>query len=257
MNGGGGENSMQTAMMDNMFKLQAAKEQQRMNMIGQTTPYGSLDWTADPNAPSGYRASQSFSPEIKRLLDSNIQMSQGMSDVGNRQLGVVADTLAKPLDLGWDATASHIADLNRKSLDPIWSQRENDFQQQMANKGLVPGSAAYAAASREFGNQRDTSYNDMLLRAYDTAVKTQLQQRSQPLNELSAMRSGSQIAQPVQSLGLTQTPQTSVQPTDYAGIVAREQQAKQQSQNAMLGGLFGLGGDLLGAGLSFLKPKIG
>ena len=80
------------------------------------------------------------------------------------------------------------------------------------------------------------------------ALAQALQQRQLPLNEITALMSGGQVNQPT----FGSTPQTSVANTDVAGIT---QQAydnslipwKQDvaSKNAMMGGLFGLGGAFL------------
>lgn len=76
--------------------------------------------------------------------------------------------------------------------------------------------------------------------------------RNQPLNEIAALLSGSQVAQP----NFINTPQTQVAGTDYQGAVYNsynaQMQAHQQkvaSQNAMMGGLFGLAGTLGGSWL--------
>jgi hypothetical protein len=78
-----------------------------------------------------------------------------------------------------------------------------------------------------------------------------LTERNQPINEISALLSGSQVSQP----NFTNTPQPGVAPTDVIG--AQQQSLNQQNvgynaqvaQNqAMTNGLFGLGSAALGAG---------
>lgn len=71
--------------------------------------------------------------------------------------------------------------------------------------------------------------------------------RNQPLNEISALLSGSQIANP--NNAALPTPQAQVAGVDYAGLVNNNYNQKVASSNAMLGGLFGLAGNAGGAAI--------
>lgn len=248
MVGGGSNNGnpMMDSMMQGMFNRQAARDQQRMNMVSQSTPYGSLDYSMDPNSPSGYRATQSFSPEIQKLLNSNISTSQGASDAANALLGNVSGAMAKPLDLSWGATEANIDALNKNTLDPQWTQAQNDFEQQMANQGLNPGSVAYQNANRNFMDAKNRAYNNMYLQGHQIATNDITNQYNSPFNALASLRGASQIAQPVQSMGLTSTPQESIQPVDYMGAQNSYRQNQMADRQATMGGMFGLGGTLLG-----------
>lgn len=232
------------SMMQGMFNRQAASDQQRMNMISQSTPYGSLNYSSDPSAPGGYRATQTFSPEVQALLDSNIGNSQGISDMASRLISGLGDRYSTPLDLTNSGVESRLNSIARNQMDPIWNQRDEQFRQRMANQGLMPGSEAYRNAERNFGDERSRAYNDMILRGRGQAVSELLQERNQPLNELAALRSGSQIAQPVGSFGFTQTPQASIAPVDYMGASNRAYQQQMGDRQAAMGGMFGLGGAL-------------
>jgi hypothetical protein len=53
-----------------------------------------------------------------------------------------------------------------------------------------------------------------------------LAERNQPLNEISALMSGSQVAQPT----FTNTPQTQVAGVDYGGMVNNNYQGQVQQQ---------------------------
>lgn len=247
MNGAKAPDPFQTAMTQSMFNTQAAKQQQALNMTSQNTPYGALTYTADPNSPSGYTANQTYTPEVQALLRGNIGNSQAASDTAGSLLRNGQGVLSNPVDTSWNGTASRIADINKSFLDPIWSQRQNDFDQTMANRGLVPGSQAYTNAARDFGMQRDNSYNNMGLGAYTAGVNANLQQQASALNAMNALRNGSMIAQPVsQGTNFTTTPQESIQPVNYSQLVNQNYQNQQAQNNATMGGLFGLGGTVLG-----------
>jgi hypothetical protein len=247
----------QSAQQQAQLNSQAAQEQQRMNMTSQSTPYGSLTYAADASSPSGYRATQSYSQPIQDLLNSNIGVSQGASNTAQNLLQNQGGALGQGVDLSYGANASRIADLERQTLDPMWQRNQNAFDQSMANRGVMPGSAAYDNSYRDFNTSRNDAYNNMFLNAYNTANNAAAQQYNTNLNGLNALQSGGQIAAPVSSMGLTSTPQESIQSPDYSGTLSntfksmndmQQQQYQNQLQqnNATLGGLFGLGGAIAG-----------
>ncbi|MBO9580331.1 MAG: tail fiber domain-containing protein [Sphingobium sp.] len=69
--------------------------------------------------------------------------------------------------------------------------------------------------------------------------------RNQPLNEITALLSGSQIANP--GTASSPTPQSAVGGVDYSGLVQSNYQNQLARSQAGLGGLFGLAGSLGGA----------
>ena len=249
MNGGSKPNPLSDSMIQSFFDRQAASDQQRMNMFGQSTPYGSLDYQADPNSPSGYRAVQKFTPEIQALLDSNIGNSRGISDLARKLIGSLGDRYSQPFSLNYGDIESKINSLARNTVDPLWSQREEQFNQRLANMGLNPGSEAYKNQARNFGDERGRAYNDLFLRGHEQAVNDILRERNQPLNELASLMGGTQINAPVSSFGFTQTPQSQIRPVDYMGASRQSYQDSRADRDAMLGGLFGLGGAIGSAGL--------
>jgi hypothetical protein len=145
---------------------------------------------------------------------------------------------------------------------PLADQQYQRLQTQMANQGLSdPNSQAYRAGMDEFYRGQ----NDFGLAAQqqalgqmgqmygleassrDRLINEMVMERSQPLNELSAMLSGSQVQGPQ----FVNTPQTQVAPADIMGATYGSYNgqmnafnAQQQASSANRQGLFGL----LGAG---------
>lgn len=245
----------QTSMGQLGMNQAAASMQQKMNMVNQRTPYGSLKYVADPNSPGGYTATQEFTPEVQALLDANIGNARGAAGAYGDLLNNARSAMTTPLDLSYGANADRIAQIGKRTIDPQWEQRQQQFDATMANRGLMPGSEGYAAASKDFGDQRSRAYDSMFLDAYDKANNAAIQQYNSPFNALAALRGGSQIAQPVQSMGLTTTPQESIQSPDMMGAAYKSAGMRQSQNNAFMGGLFGLGGNLLGAGMKML-PRL-
>jgi len=245
MNSPSAPDPIMSSMIQAQLYKDAAREQQKMNMVSQTTPYGSLDYESDPSSPSQYRARQQVSPEIKKVLDANIGLSGDVTDVSRNLVSNARDRMATPLDLSYDTNAMRIADLQRKTLDPMWQQRQNQFDQTMADRGLVPGSQAYTNAARDFGMQRDNAYNNMFLSSWDKANQNAITEYQMPFNSLASLKGGTQITN-APELGLTQTPQETIQAPDYMGMQQSNFSTKASMHNAMLGGLFGLGGKAMG-----------
>src|SRR3546814_8588914 len=91
-------------------------------------------------------------------------------------------------------------------------------------------------------NANTDQLNQLALTGRGQAFNEAMTTRNQPLNEISSLLSGSQIANPGQmSSG---TPQASVAGVDYTGLVNQQYQAQLAKSQAGLGGLFGLAGEV-------------
>lgn len=82
-----------------------------------------------------------------------------------------------------------------------------------------------------FNNQAQTNN-------WNQGIQDQLIQRNQPINETTALMSGSQVSQP----NYQATPQTGIANTDIAGLYQNQYAAQAAQQNALLGGLASIGG---------------
>jgi hypothetical protein len=236
-----------TAAAQGQSNRETALYQQRLNMVNQNTPYGHLRYSSVMGADGTpqFTADTTLSPELQHLGDTTLQNAQGQSDLANQLLRNARNKLAQPLDLSYGANEARLNELNRHTLDPMWQDRTNQFEQQQYNRGVRPGSAAYDAANRDFTGSRDTAYNNMYLQGHDTATRDAQAEYYSPLNALSALRSGSQVSQP--GIGQIQTPQTGVQGTNIAGLIEQNYAQQQAQSAATMGGLFGLGGSAIGA----------
>jgi len=237
MNSPQAPNPMTAMLMANAMSNQQAQANQQAadatrkgNMIDQSTPYGSLTYTADPNAPGGYSANQSLSAPLQNILNSNENLAQGASNAANSflnnnaanmtaqspqyhaqdlnlqnvnpnlQLNNVSGDLSlqnlnpnlqlqnnnSQLDLSYNANAQRLADLNKSTLDPYWNQQQNNFDQEMANRGVVPGSVQYDNAYRDFNTAKSNAYNQADLNAYNTVAgnaATQFNANNNVLNQ--------------------------------------------------------------------------
>ena len=241
-----------------------ATAQQSMNMVNQVGPDGSLTYskTGDttlinslngmPYTVPQYTATTTLSDAQQKLYDIGNQTETNIATIGRDQSAKVGELLSKPVTIGNEATEARLFDLGSKRLDPAFARNEEALRTRLVNQGIRPGTAAFDAEMTNFNQGKNDAYNQLLLSGRGQAIQEQLTERNQPLNEISALMSGSQVSQP----NFINTPNTQVAGTDYMGAVNKAYDAQYgayQNQvnqnNAMMGGLFGLAGTLGGAGI--------
>lgn len=231
--------------------IETAREQARLAMTGQETPFGSVQYVRDPSSPSGFRSITELTPEQQALLQQSQDLQAQFGSVQGQQMGMFGDQLGRveqvmqtPFDLG-ASRAQEITDIQQTFLDPEWQQRRDALETQLLNRGIRPGSEAYNREVERLEDERSRAYNRMFLDAYTTANNAALQERNLPFSDLAAVRGAQPTAQP----GMPQfgsTPQPGVAPTDIAGPVYQSYQGQLSAHNNMMGGLFGLGSAALG-----------
>lgn len=183
--------------------LEATRAATEANRINQYTPYGSLEYSRDPNAAtpdSGWSQTLNLSPVGQQLLDYDNASKIGLGEQTNQALKRVNWSLEQPFDYGSvqdTQDAAYKAYTDR--LDPQWDAAGKAKANELANQGIPVGSEAYDNAMRSFNQGKNDAYSQANLGAINTAPQTyQLAQalRSQPLNELNALRTGAQVQNP-------------------------------------------------------------
>lgn len=230
----------ETAAAQTASNVETAIAQYELAGTNQVTPYGSLTYAQTGTSESGtptYTATQTLSPDQQRLLDIGERTATTLGRTAEQQAGAVQETLAEPIDLSNSATEAYLFDLGEAQLDPYFDEEQAQLETQLANQGIMPGSDAYNDAMQQFNDAMNDQYNELLLTGHQTATQDILTERNQPLNELNALMTGSQVTQP----SYVSTPQPGVESTDVAGITQAAYQAEQDQYEAVLGGLFGLG----------------
>jgi hypothetical protein len=216
------------------------------------------DFMSTPDPDSGWTATQTLSPEQQQLLDYQNQTSLGLGQLSQKGLGYVSEMLDNPFDTsalpstGFNPSQTY-QDAYMQRLAPQLQQGREQLQQQLANKGIDIGSTAYDRAMQAQA-QRE---NDLLLgattqgfgvgqQARQTALQEQAYLRNEPLNTLSAVRTGSQVTGP-QFVNSAQ--QATAAGPDLLGAAQMTNNAQmgaynaqQAGQNSMTQGLMGLAG---------------
>ena len=255
----------------------AAKEQGAAN-IGTATVQGVIN---NPNVISPYGTqtvdwkgytptiTQEFSPSQQALFEKG-NITQGLlADLAQQGAHSAQGVLGTPVDytgapelpgnldeVRANATA---AMMNRPSQDYARSQADLNANLQAA--GLKPGSKGYddqmallqrsltdaQMQAQVFGGQEASRQQQLAQQARNQWLQEYQTKRQTPLNEITALMSGSQVQNPFAMPGYAQNAAVSP-PPDYAAVNQLgqyntdiyNQQAAQQGQ--LTSGLFGLGG---------------
>lgn len=262
-----------TAKAQTNLNVDSAVATQMVNQTDQVNPEGSL--TYSPNGTRSYTgangkvynipqytATQTLSPALQAIYDKNLSTEGSEADIANSEVGRIGQTLASPMPT-FDGSNHAVQDQLFSEYSPYQSHIQqvadeaNDSK--LANSGATPGSEAYNNAMRLQGTTDQDAWNSLLTSGQSQAYNelqgnfaTAMTAREAPINELTALISGSQVAAP--SIGtFGQTPSATIAPANYEQDVQNSFQdqmagynAQLQQSNAMMGGIFGVGSALAG-----------
>lgn len=251
---------MITAMMQSNLNYDTAQQQQMMNQTNQVTPDGSLTYSQTGSRTyvdafgrtreiPTYTATTELSDVNQGIYDASKQAQTNMANTASSLSANAQQALSDPMKLGNEATEARLYELGSKRLDPQFAQQEEAMRARLANAGIQAGSDAWNREMASFNYGRNDAYNNLLLSGRQLANQEMMAERNQPLNELNALLTGSQVSSP----NFINTPQTSMAGVDYAGLVNQQYQAEQQAYGSMMGGLFGLGGTAASAAFGYKK----
>jgi len=240
-----------------------------------------------------YGPEDNFSADRQRVEES---LMARMNPQLERERASVEQRLAdQGIRYGSQAYTSAMDDYNRQSNDARYGaisqagqeqQRmnamagslaafQNEAQGQAYNQALGRGTFENAAQGQRFGqNATQASFGNAGLAqqlaqaqsgfnagqvARNSALQEIYSQRNQPLNEIAALLSGSQVSQP----NFINTPGSQIATTDIGGLINQNFQNQMgvynaQNQNAQgtLGGLLGLGGKLGAAAITASDRRV-
>lgn len=240
-------NPAETAAAQSAANKATAVAQYGLNATNQQTPTGSLSYRQIGTWSDGtprFEATTALNPAEQQIFNTTEGTKQNLADIGQSQSARIGTLLNTPFDLS-KATNDKVLGFQHEFLDPQWDRQQQSLEAQNIAKGIRPGSEQYTLANRDFSDQRQRAYDQAYLDTYKTATGNALTERNQPINEITALMSGSQVSNPA----FQNTPSPGIAPTDYIG--ATQQSLNQQNlgwqaqvaqQQALMSGLFGLGG---------------
>lgn len=225
------------------------------NKTNVNTPNGSL--TYSPGANGTWNADVQLSPAQQQLQNQTDKTSLGLAGLQDQATGRVGQSLNTP----WDSSGYAKAPVNAGTtgqdaimarLQPQQDRDQASLNNRLANQGIMPGSEAYNNEQDTFNRSKNDAYSQAALQginldtnAHQQGMQEQSFLRSQPLNELNALRTGSQVNGP----NFSQVPST--QGANYLGAAQLAgndalgaSNANAASQNNMYSGLFGVASKL-------------
>jgi hypothetical protein len=236
-----------------------AVSQQLVNMVNQVGPWGSTTYT--PTGSTSFTNSQgqqvsipsftqttTYAPAQQAIVDKTTEAQTNLAGLAASQSKKIGEYLDKPFSFNNQDAADWSYDLASSRIRPQQQQTREALDASLVNRGIRPGSEAYNREMTRLDQSDVDQMNQLALTGRSQAFGEAVQTRNQPINELSAFMSGSQVAGP--NSGFSATPQAQVGGVDYAGLVNSNYQAKIGQQNALMGGLFGLAG----AGVQAFAP---
>lgn len=216
-----------------------------------------VTWTTDPTTGNAVPTiTDSYSPDQQAIFNLNQQVQKGLAQVGVDAVGKIGGILGQ--DINFDQELGTLAQGRQSTIDALMSRYDQDLgkrqegiESTLIARGIPRGSEAWnremdvLQRGRNDALQQATASADA--KALDErrqAITELLAQRQTPLNEISALRSGSQVGQ----LQFQPYTGSTVQPAPIFGAAQAQGQAgtnaynSQVAQNnAMMSGLFSLG----------------
>lgn len=200
----------QSAGAQYRYGTQAASYNAALNNVNRVSPTGSTTFDVtgyDPttHAPQ-YTETQTLSAPQQALLtgQQNLQLNQqgAASNALNRANTAMEQPLPNTGDLqNFGSQAQQAAyKTATASMDPYWSQQQEQMDSQLRNAGSHPGDPAYDNAMKAFQANRSSAYGQAENQAFEQGLNAQGQMlnqssqlRSIPLNEYQALSGGSQV----------------------------------------------------------------
>ena len=214
------------------------------NALGSRTIDYSGNITGDPLVPY-VRDSLTPLGEARQAQEGRIISNLG--DVAESGLGRVSQAMATPFSFASADEAQKAAEgayLDR--LNPIFQRDEDALRTRLATQGLTQGSEAWRNEMDNFGRAKNDALSQAVLKGFEIRPQTIQQEsflRNIPLNELNALRTGSQVSMPqfqgFQGGNIAPTPiaNAAAQQGQYAGDVYNADVGTYNSQMGALGTL--------------------
>lgn len=226
-----------------------------MNNVNQVTPDGTLTYTnagyetiTDPYTGKSYQipkttATQTLSKANQAIYDQTQGTQLNLATLAKDQSGFLNDYMSKPFSYDDNAHTSWANNLYNQINGSNIAANTESMRTQLANQGIKVGSDAYNKAMTGMQTSQQNAQNQFLLDSQSQGFSQAQASRNQPINEITALMSGSQVSQP----NYVNTPTSNIATTDNASIIGNydnslmnQWQQKQAATGSLLGGIGGL-----------------
>lgn len=247
--------------------VDAARVATAANRVNQITPYGNLTYTQTGEDKYGnpmWTATQALSPDQEQIRTAQSGLNLGLLSTAGKGLDYAGSLLEKPgIDMsklpstGFDPGQSY-QDAIMKRLAPQLDRENQSFEQDMANKGIGVGTAAYNTAKQLLSQNQNDRLTSATVQGINTGLTANQQAFSQagynqlqPINVINALRTGTQVQSPQY---VNPALQSTTQGPDILGATGQKYNAEVGAVNAanantanFVSGLMNLGGSIYGA----------
>lgn len=245
-----------TAQAQAGMNRDTAITQQQLNMTNQYNPWGSVtyDRTGEDSFVDSqgntvttpqYSQTTTLTPAQQAIFDQTQAAEGNLAGLANDQSAAIRDLLNTEFTFDNNDASQWAYDLASPRILQQQQQNETGLRNTLAAKGIREGTAAWDREMSRMTNANSDQLNQLALTGRGQAFSEALAQRNQPINEITALLSGSQVSNPAQMSGAT--PQAQVGGVDYSGLVQQNYQNQLSAHNAKMGGIGGLFGSVLGA----------
>ena len=225
---------------------------------------------------------QKLSPDQQVLLDKGTAAKIGMTDLALQGTGLAKDVLGKRLDFNQlpqapgsaDATRTKVLDAMMSRINEDSGRQESQVQSKLLASGIPKGSQAYNDAMALEGRKRTDASNQAYLasgqemtRDFQTdtqrrkdALAEMMTERQTPINEITALMSGSQVNNPFAVNSFAQNNQVQAAPLFAAQNMTADYNtdvynAKAAQAAGLQSGLFGLGSTAAMGGAMMMSDR--
>lgn len=245
----------QTAAAQGGMNMDTAITQQLLNGGTQVNPWGTVATDVTGNntfvdsqgktiTVPKFTQTTTLSPEQQAIFNQSQAAEGNLAGIANEQSAFLKDYLSKPFEFNNQDAEQWAFDLASPRIRQSQMQAEDTLRSTLANKGIREGSPAWIAEMSRMTNANTDQMNQLALTGRGQAFAEAMAARNQPINEITALLSGSQVSNPAQMSGAM--PQTGVAGVDYTGLVRDKFQADTAAYQNKLGGLFGLASSGIG-----------
>lgn len=247
-----------TAAAQSGMNRDTAITQMQLNGVNQVNPWGTVsnqqtgsnsfvDSSGKTVNTPQFTQTTTLSPDQQKIFDATQGTQGNLANLANSQSSFLQDYMAKPFSFENSDAEQWAYDLASPRLLQQQGQADAQLRTSLANKGIGEGSAAWNAEMGRVTNANTDQMNQLALTGRSQAFSEAMAGRNQPINEITALMSGSQVSNPA-TMG-AQAPQAQVAGVDYAGLVNENYKQKLASSQGAWGGIGGLFGTALSGGL--------
>lgn len=226
-------NPVQSSNQQLDYNQQAATQQQQTNMINQQTPFGSLNYTADPNAPGGYSANLSLTAAQQQLLSEQQGTRSALGGAGQNLAQNVAGMYSQAPNIDPSQLTNQMMGWGQQYMQPIFNQQQSNLNAQLQNQGITPGSEAWNNAQNLQSRNVNNAYSNLFMQAEPQAFQQAVTQYQLPGQEAMSLMGASAPQQP----NLVSTPTAQVGAPNYQQAAQNQYAAQQQQYQNLMGGL--------------------